>query len=927
MAEMIPELSKGEEMFMISDRISLISKLRDQLASGDREIVFVVGSGLTRGTVPGVNRLIDFMRSSLKYQDDQLRFDEFVGDPSGAGAYQRAAAFIHSSRSLRLLNNIIRVAVLRAFDGISSKEASTLIDNEAALQRIEERPGWLLDRGVRAFGELLLEMPEEIRGPVITTNFDPLIEIAVREASGVPLAQAMDGDGRIVQLGSGIVKIVHVHGYWCFGDTLHTDWQLTRSRPVLDGSLRDLLHGKQLVVMGYGGWDDVFTQWLVERARQKDRHGMEVAWTSNRVLSEESFQAKVFQEIEFLDAVVFYQQVDVNTFLPELLGAYQQLNPSPIRSAALSDWTQISPSYLSLRSQPRKAGSRVSFFDGREPDWSDATDPGIPRLSLVSRIMDQLRWPPSSDRKRIILLIGPAGEGKSLAFRQAVARAAEEMEDIQVLWREPGGMIDAEAISNLPRNGKNYLLCAEEADLWVEPLSAVMRAPRPRDDIRFLLCAQERDWRYRSGFARLGIDTVLVTPQLSEGDAVAVVEAWRACGASGLGELATVPETEQSGRLTAATQSNNPVEGSLLGAMLKLRYGAGLEARVRDLLDRLDKHPRTAAISLTDAFLMIALIDAIGQHQFTLSREILAKAIEGDRNAVDYLVLEPLGKEALAKQHAGHVFTRHPAIAEAAVRIARKERSAQFLAVIDRLVRCAVQDSNRTGKFTSDHRHVAYLGSALPTLDEALLAIDAAIEERPQRLTYHTERVHILRMFKQYEEADQVAAALLAPGREYEDPESIAGLLSEWATVCGVNGHPAINVLLDAAVCDPPVGYPSPEFDARGCEHYRRALLGMGAALMALHRQTHDELLLRALSESLHFVQLLRMDWTDQRFFNIQCRYLASNGSPLVLQNRITTENLQQLLDNITDSLPEDLPAVLRGRHVSVSKLKLIPAA
>ena len=119
------------------------------------------------------------------------------------------------------------------------------------------------------------------RGPIITTNFDPLVEVAIRDGGGQPSPLALDSDGTIMAGdASGIVDVLHVHGYWRRGDTLHTVAQLTVDRPQLAGAIREALRGCLVAVVGYGGWKDAFTNTLVERVRENNPLGMEVLWGS-----------------------------------------------------------------------------------------------------------------------------------------------------------------------------------------------------------------------------------------------------------------------------------------------------------------------------------------------------------------------------------------------------------------------------------------------------------------------------------------------------------------------------------------------------------------------------------------------------------------------------------------------------------------------
>ena len=99
-------------MIVVGDSDALLSRLKYLLRTGHKPIAFVLGSGLTRGSVPGVDRLVTAMRNSLQDDQDFSRFDRAVAASTPAERYQRAAEFIFLNRDQAMLNRIIRLAVL-----------------------------------------------------------------------------------------------------------------------------------------------------------------------------------------------------------------------------------------------------------------------------------------------------------------------------------------------------------------------------------------------------------------------------------------------------------------------------------------------------------------------------------------------------------------------------------------------------------------------------------------------------------------------------------------------------------------------------------------------------------------------------------------------------------------------------------------------
>ncbi|WP_326592136.1 SIR2 family protein [Streptomyces brevispora] len=115
---------------------------------------------------------------------------------------------------------------------------------------------WTIPLGYKRFAEFFAGLNGKVRGPIITTNFDPLIEIALREAgipSG-PLAvptNAAPTPGQILEFTDH--PVLHIHGYWTGKAASNVPARITASRPQLDDVLRELLRNSVVLVLGYSG--------------------------------------------------------------------------------------------------------------------------------------------------------------------------------------------------------------------------------------------------------------------------------------------------------------------------------------------------------------------------------------------------------------------------------------------------------------------------------------------------------------------------------------------------------------------------------------------------------------------------------------------------------------------------------------------------
>ena len=69
--------------------------------------------------------------------------------------------------------------------------------------------------------------------------------------------------------------VVHLHGYWQGADTLHTPTQIEADRFSVKSAIREKLQSSTVVVVGYGGWPDVFMAALKEA---KEDPAVDVLW-------------------------------------------------------------------------------------------------------------------------------------------------------------------------------------------------------------------------------------------------------------------------------------------------------------------------------------------------------------------------------------------------------------------------------------------------------------------------------------------------------------------------------------------------------------------------------------------------------------------------------------------------------------------------
>lgn len=271
--------------FPLFDASALLDRLVRAAKDPWRPVVFLVGSPLTAPLVPGepgvpgVAEMIERVRQALGRED--------IPAPEAENPYQDAFETLLAHGGPDEVNHLVRQAVLDASVGHPRELVDAALAREHATSRqacdaLEEaQDGWHLSPGVEYLGRLTSRYPQHFGRTVLTSNFDPLIEISCRRAGRPCWRTALHADGELHQGRGDVCNVVHVHGYWYDADTLHLPGQLEADRPRLRASLRRLFEDVTLVVVGYGGWNDVFTQALFDVV---DDGGAfpEVIWTFHK---------------------------------------------------------------------------------------------------------------------------------------------------------------------------------------------------------------------------------------------------------------------------------------------------------------------------------------------------------------------------------------------------------------------------------------------------------------------------------------------------------------------------------------------------------------------------------------------------------------------------------------------------------------------
>ncbi|MDT0453406.1 SIR2 family protein [Streptomyces hesseae] len=807
-------------------------KIRLQVLAeeADRRLVTVFGSGISSEVLPGVPQLTDIFRDHVP-KAGLARFDATVADAPDPGVrYQSAAAVLTRQAGEHTVMRAIRTAVLQACPDVPEKDVAEVARDEERCREHARTGNWLIPRGYQRFAQFFASLSGRVRGPIITTNFDPLIEIALGQAGvpAVPIPIPTDTTPTMQQLQEvNAQPVLHIHGYWTGLATSNVPTRITSDRPGLDDLLRRLLTNSVVLVVGYSGWLDGFMRGLRSQVlnNKADLLEAEVLWAAY-----ETDAAAVTSGVigDFVEAPGFslYLGVDGHELFTDKLERHEaetEETSSPYGYSRVPRILADSASY-----QPG------AFAEGSQPVWADAAPGCWPVLSstvsLEQKVVECLRVGGGGGA----VAIGPLGEGKSLALRQVAHAVAGSRPEWNALWREPGAPVLTKEWLNDVRAAGKTLICVDEADLIMDDMVSTKDVwAAEGSGIAFLLASHDRLWWQGAGSTlRPWIDDVLFHG-ITDGDARNIALTWQELGLlpGGSPEVETVAERLTTSAGVMAAESN-----TLFGAVLDVRYGADLGARVEDLVRKLHEIKLTDSVDLGDVFggicVMQHALDKDGNRGKGASRSVIAAMAGLDPAFADGKILQTLGREAAVTFAGNRVYCRHPSIAATVVDYLHQEGTAEKVYELVgqaggmRLVRKAA---------TLEGYRDAYLLSRSLSAPESVWAARGAVKGTGQQVL--ESRVSLLRALRlEREQRTGAFARGLAPRlKTYDDYHgAVRAFLVEFSISLRDEGEPQTSAGLAALALDDGVGYSLVE-DRAGY-----ALVSLAKSAAALYAQTGD---------------------------------------------------------------------------------------
>lgn len=601
-------------------------------------------------------------------------------------------------------------------------------------------------------------------------------------------------------------------------------------------------------------------------------------------------------------------------------------------------WEYITSEFLAsqkpLLSEEEDRERRIQFFDGRLPDWNDALSPAIPRRDIVPLLKRAVEDARQREVVQVILLLGAAGEGKSIALRQVVCDLVMSNSEWQVWWTQGNThtRFPSAALRKLPRSRGTLLVVADEADLIAKDISEAIESlhRENRKNVQFLLCCQKIGWQEAKA-DRLdwgnNVPVPLPLKDVSERDAELIVDAWRACGDKGLDalkELAPQPEKQAAfffakAKSMATSSSQN---GSLFGAILAVRHEKDLIQHIRNVLYRLFHRKDSRGINLLKVLMWISAVHVINEAKFSehvmLTRDIIAQMSGCKPKDVYPRIIQPLGDEAVATMGSRTIYSRHQEIAKAIIQL-MPDFGFQFHDECSELIKTVQKTWQMDRNAVTDISHwnrlpiwffedgIKWLGNREENKNIGLLLSKALTEGEPDNPVCFVQLANLHRKNKYPEIGIEILASAfkrLRVDREY---------YYEWATCEGEAGHHDRGIwLAGVSIAD--------KADTKPVNNDRamRSLAGLAIAQKELYHQYNNPIFLQGCAGATRLGFTLKLNPQTQAV-------LQKFKDDEVMKNMSVPEALDYLQESIRaayEQCEDELPSsLLRGDDLTFDNL------
>ncbi|MFG2365359.1 hypothetical protein ACGFY3_27555 [Streptomyces mirabilis] len=318
------------------------------------------------------------------------------------------------------------------------------------------------------------------------------------------------------------------------------------------------------------------------------------------------------------------------------------------------------------------------FFDGTNPDWRTVLHPGLRPLTVVGKALANTRRRLAVDSSGVELFRGASGVGKSTALLQ-VAKELVLSDDAFLIWRrDPTAPLKAEEAEQLIVDPRQTVFVADSAETLIEDIERLFATfgIGREQSVQFILASRSADWVRSARKRKSRIDPISQWRRLLEVndhggfdrvdkvDAESILESWESCSNALPEKVQNLTRDDAAKAIVRASLGREKGTGALLGALLKIRFGAqGLSSHIASVLDTLEGTELPSGKTLADVLITLSALDMANQDG--IPRQILATYADIPESQIRVDIEVPLGKEAVLGSSAGMLHGRHKLISEA----------------------------------------------------------------------------------------------------------------------------------------------------------------------------------------------------------------------------------------------------------------------
>jgi hypothetical protein len=288
--------SRGESMSISFHNESILAS---RLKKNKKGTTFLFGSAFSQTTngagIPNVAGVLKFIED---FADESDLLDDYT---------EASQAFDTKDKYQQSFNLIA---------GLCGQDSVNEIVRRVVKSNLDEQGKQRIPQAVKDFVTGVRNEKFPLNN-IITTNFDTLLEEEFTN-QGIPYNSfSVVADTQIDDEINDNINIIHLHGVWEKGDSMHTTTQLQSGRERVETSLQNLISDQTVVIMGYSGWEDSFTRSLASTViNNKSKYDLLWCFFEPNDAVIEKHQVELFNKLG--DAITrgriqFFKGIDCNS--------------------------------------------------------------------------------------------------------------------------------------------------------------------------------------------------------------------------------------------------------------------------------------------------------------------------------------------------------------------------------------------------------------------------------------------------------------------------------------------------------------------------------------------------------------------------------------------------------------------------------------